>query len=456
MKETTVISSIILTLFLQITIFAQNQSVALCQSQVQSKQFDAALASCEEAIKVNPALGTMGRGLAYSGKLKWEEAIKDFSAVIELNPRMAMAYMYRGGAYQQKGDYKAAVNDYERASSLEVRLTNALRPQIALARELHELSNPKKVTNEKIGASIMHNLKANDLMILRSVNALNKKPKEEIEANDKLIFDEIALALQLNPYNGLAYKVRGDFNKTLGKSESALIDFTKAIVLEPKNLSFYKARAELYAEFKNYDFALADYDKMIEVEPNKYDGYFDRARLYEKLNKDDLVLADFAKVIEIEPKSTIGYSSRASFYFNRNKYDLALPDIKKLLIISPNDTNSRLLSCQYYKQKGNFNEAIKDCTVAVNNKSFISSDLALLDRSEAYLALKKYDLALADLATASASKYSSKEDIAVRRGAVYLAQGKKAEAIVEFKNALKENPKNEQAKKELEKLGVQL
>lgn len=454
MTKTVLIISIFLTFCLQISVSAQNQNVVLCQSQVQKKQFDEALKSCEEAIKVNPAIGTMGRGMAYAGKAKFSEAINDLSTVINLNPNMAAAFMYRGGAYQQKGDYKAAVNDYERASSMNPNIANALRNQITFAKELYELSNPKTVSKENIRASLDHTIKATDLVIARSVNALNKKSQAEIEANDKLISDKIALALQLNLYNGLAYKVRGDFNKTLNKNESAMMDYTKAIVAEPKNISFYKARAELYVQFKNYDFALADYNKMIELSPAKYDGYFDRAKLYDKLNKDDPALADYAKVIELEPKNTLGYSTRASFYLSRNKYDSALPDIKQILILQPNDTNGRLLSCQYFKKKGLYNEAIKDCTIAVNQKSFILSDLALLERSETYLLLKKYDLALADLKTASASEYASKEDIAIRRGKVYLAQGKKTEAIAEFNNALKENPKSEEGKRELAKLGV--
>lgn len=454
MNKPLLIISVFLTFFLQTIVFAQNQSVVLCQSQVQKKQFDEALKSCEEAIKVNPAIGMMGRGLAYTGKAKYSEAISDFSAVINLNPQMAAAYMYRGGAYQQKGDYKAAVNDYERASLMSPQIANALRSQITLAKELYELSNPKTVSKENIRASLDHTIKATDLTIARSLSALNKKSKEEIEANDKLIFDKIALALQLNPYNGLAYKVRGEFNKTLNKNESALIDFTKAIVLDPKNISYYKARANLYLEFKGYDLALADYNKMIELEPNKYDGYFDRAQFYEKLKKDDLALADFTKIIELEPKNTFGYSSRAGFYFSRNQYDLALPDIKQILVLQPDDANGRLMSCQYYNKKGDYNAAIKDCTVAINQKSFLLSELALLERSDSYVALKKYELALSDLNTESASEYSSKEDIALRRGKIYLAQNKKNEAIAEFNKALKENPKNEQAKKELEKLGV--
>lgn len=447
-----IIFTFVISSILQLSIFAQSSSVNLCQSQVQAKQFEAALVSCTEAIKTNATIGTLGRALAYAGKMNWEEAIKDFNAVISLNPQMASAYMYRGGAYQQKGEYKNAVNDYERASTLDARLSVPLRPQITQAKELYELSSPKTISKENIRASLEHNLKANDLMILRSVNALNKKSQVEIEANDKAIFDKIALALQINPYNGLAYKLRGDFNKTLNKNELALIDYTKAIVVEPKNISFYKARAELYAEFKSYEFALADYAKMIELEPKKYDGYFDRARFYDKLGKDDLALTDFAKVIELEPKNTLGYSSRANFYWSRNKYDSALPDIKQIIILQPNDASGRLLSCRYYNKKGDYNAAIKDCTIAVNQKSFIFSDLALIERSDSYIALKKFDLALADLATASASEYSSKEDIGIRRGKIYLAQGKKTEALAEFNAALKENPKNEQAKKEVDAL----
>ena len=90
----------------------------------------------------------------------------------------------------------------------------------------------------------------------------------------------------------------------------------------------------------------------------------------------------------------------------------------------------------------------------MTKKEFLLYELALMQRFDSYLAMKKFDLALADLVEAEKSEYAPKDDIAARRGLVFLAQGKKDAAMVEFNYALKLNPKNEMAHKELEKFGA--
>jgi tetratricopeptide (TPR) repeat protein len=436
-----------------ISVAGFSQDPAQCQQLVQARQFDAAVASCEALIKVNPSMGTLGRALAYIGKLKWDSAINDLSTLIGLDPRAAMAFAYRGGAYQQKGDYRSAVADYERALALEPRLEPQLKGQVNLARELASLSVNKKVPLEAERAALLLTLAANDLRIGRAMTALNKKPKAEIEANDKTILDKIDQSLKINPYSGGTYRLRGDIYLELDQLEAAMNDYTRAIVVDPADPTNYAARAKLQQRVGNDAYALADYSKMIEINPRDKDGYRGRAEVYEKLRQDDLALADLTKIVEIEPTSPHSYTSRFFYYFSRGKDGLAGADAAKMVALNPNDGNARYLCCQYNHRTRNYEAAIKDCTVTIDKKEFLLSELALIQRVDSYIELKKFDSALSDLAEASKSEYSAKDDIGARRGRVYLLQGRKQDAINEFNNALKLNPNNEMAQKELEKLG---
>lgn len=59
------------------------------------------------------------RGLLHTEKGNYDQAIRDFSKVIESEPQHAMAYNNRGVAYKQKGDYDRAISDYSRAIEID-------------------------------------------------------------------------------------------------------------------------------------------------------------------------------------------------------------------------------------------------------------------------------------------------------------------------------------------------
>lgn len=59
------------------------------------------------------------RGLAYSQKGEADNAIADFSRVIDLTPGMVEAYYYRALTYLQAGEETLAQNDIKRMTELD-------------------------------------------------------------------------------------------------------------------------------------------------------------------------------------------------------------------------------------------------------------------------------------------------------------------------------------------------
>ena len=56
---------------------------------------------------------------------EYQEAIKNFTQVIKLNPRNADAYYVRGAAYTSLGNYQQAITDYDRAIGLRPKFAEA-------------------------------------------------------------------------------------------------------------------------------------------------------------------------------------------------------------------------------------------------------------------------------------------------------------------------------------------
>jgi tetratricopeptide (TPR) repeat protein len=61
----------------------------------------------------------LDKGNSYFDKEKWDEAIAEYTAAIEIDPENAQAYGNRGAAYAEKGVYKDSIPDYNKAIELD-------------------------------------------------------------------------------------------------------------------------------------------------------------------------------------------------------------------------------------------------------------------------------------------------------------------------------------------------
>ncbi|MCH7577185.1 MAG: tetratricopeptide repeat protein [Chloroflexi bacterium] len=77
------------------------------------------------------------RGLELRAKGKWQDAIREFDAAIELNPSHALAHAERGFAYGELGEANRAITDMERAIAL-TRDPDAIADLEAEIKELRE------------------------------------------------------------------------------------------------------------------------------------------------------------------------------------------------------------------------------------------------------------------------------------------------------------------------------
>ena len=90
-------------------------------------QYDKAISHFTQAIEINPklALAYINRGLCYDEKGQHDEAISDYIKAINLNPNSAWAYENRGVSHRKKGQYDKAIADFTRVIEINPRDADA-------------------------------------------------------------------------------------------------------------------------------------------------------------------------------------------------------------------------------------------------------------------------------------------------------------------------------------------
>jgi tetratricopeptide (TPR) repeat protein len=87
------------------------------QSQLRLDQAEAALASFDEALAIDPAHtdALLKRGAALERLQRWNEAIESYDRAVAADSTMTMAYLHKGGVFNRMERYNEALECYEQA-----------------------------------------------------------------------------------------------------------------------------------------------------------------------------------------------------------------------------------------------------------------------------------------------------------------------------------------------------
>jgi tetratricopeptide (TPR) repeat protein len=157
------------------------------------------------------------RGIAYYNNNQYDEAIKDLSLALSINPNSKEALYCRADSYYDKKSFNESIMDYTRLIELDV-------PNVA---EIHASR----------GNAYLE-LKQYDL----ALNDYNK-------------------AIELEPYYSLFKFYRAYLFQTTNKFPEAIVDYDSVIELDPNDYVALTNRGEVYYEVGNIVRARLDFMK---------------------------------------------------------------------------------------------------------------------------------------------------------------------------------------------------
>ena len=309
-------------------------------------------------VQCSPKLYNTGKEFAASGN--YEDAIAQFTKLIEENPEYTDAYVARAEVYEKIGEKTEAASDYKRATTFESKdksiFYNAGRLYYELEQYDEAISMLSKVTTLDTKHVNAYRLK------MESYIALEQYDKALKESNELLKLQETAnnyyrrgfINEQLANYN----QAETDFKKSIEKApgfidgyvaladvlfkakklDESLANCNKALQIDDKSKQALWIRSKIYKEKVDYPNAINDLSKMIIFSPDDEEAFFTRGLYYQEFNQHQSAINDFSKVISLDSDNALAYFHRAKSNEEITQYQKAVNDYKKYRELS--DDNS--------------------------------------------------------------------------------------------------------------------
>lgn len=240
-----------------------------------------AIEYCTKAISIKPQSWEpyQYRGSHYISTEDIENAINDFTRVIELKPSNVEAYSSgfnnRGCVLFMKGQYDEAISDYKKALEIDPNNENA-KNNLQKAFNYKNASERIKTYSEKLKTNPNDRQFYNDLAAAYVDKQEHKKAIEVLDACLSTLKDECKL-----------YNFRGWCKLKIGDKKSAYEDFTLAIKkytndpeFKEKTKKSYLWRAKTY-ELEEVDKKIVDIKKALEIDPNYTDALWSLGWAYD-------------------------------------------------------------------------------------------------------------------------------------------------------------------------------
>jgi tetratricopeptide (TPR) repeat protein/serine/threonine protein kinase len=196
-----------------------------------------------------------GRGLANHHLGHYDQAIKDYSAAVKLDPKNPAAFRNRGASYLAHNEARKAIADSTKAIELD--------PKDALA----------------------FNNRAVQFSTIKDIDRALK---------------DVTTALELDPKLALAYRNRGSFYNALKKFDRAIADCTTSISLDPSDAHAFHERAIAFIGLHQYSKAIADLTVAHERRPRDFHILENRANVFDAVGDKTAAEADRKQARELK------------------------------------------------------------------------------------------------------------------------------------------------------------
>jgi tetratricopeptide (TPR) repeat protein len=276
----------------------------------------------------NQAAQLVQQGDSLSNQSNYDEAIKDYTAAIEMDPTLEGAYLGRGQAYYSQGSSLRSLSDYSTAIELD--------PNSA---EAYYGRGWSQLANSAWDGAVSDFTKSLELAPdqTRAYNGRAwgylKKAIWVFEGN----YGYWGLFYLFESHHGLtmAYAGRGWYYVKRPQWETAVIpDLTTSIVHDPDPAECYCNIGFAHAKKAQWTHAIEDYKAAIAKDPSLDWSRFNTAWSTGMKENWDPVIADYGKAIELVTGQPVPATATGSQTTEAQEWDMAIASYNKVIELS--------------------------------------------------------------------------------------------------------------------------
>ena len=367
------------------------------------------------------AEGFVGRGNGLLNLGRFDEAIKDFSAALELNPKNVWALDDRAIARAWKGDYADADRDVLAAAALEPHNLIAVRARGFIAERQGKSDDAIASYTLALGIepsdsfSLAHRALAyhaagkDDAALADAANVIKTSPaaidmyllRANIFRNSgrkAAALTEAAALTSANADDAYAQTVAGAIYSTFHMDSEAINAYDRAIAIKPEPY-IYLDRSERRPK-RDVAGRRADIDAALKLDPGSRDALLAKASLASEVGDFPNAIAAYSGVIEKEPGSVKALVERGVAYFRKGDVTAATKDFDQARARASNPVLLNNLCWEKAIAGIALESALNDCDAALGPNPTIGGFLD--SRGLVKLRLGRFDDAIADYTKALA------------------------------------------------------
>ena len=293
---------------LEWTRFAVKKEVAPDPSRIDMDELPAAAPGLRDTlVKLRRAETLNLRGENLVRKNLYDEAIKDFSGALDINPDYVEALINRGSVYARLGRFNDALQDYNQA--------------LKFAKNDAELYNRR---GEVYMQNHMHDQAIKDFTAALVLDPMYKNAY----LNRSRVYSEKGLPQEAMADINQAIKVNPAYTTGFNDPTAPAVDTDENITCNREEAAKFNRQGLAGMIRKQYGEAVADFTRVIHLLPGDADGYFNRGRAYIGLGKLDEALADFNLAVLFDSLNARLYYWRAQAWKAKKDKVNMIEDLK--------------------------------------------------------------------------------------------------------------------------------
>ncbi|HMF22188.1 MAG TPA: tetratricopeptide repeat protein [Pseudolabrys sp.] len=292
-----------------------------------------------------------------AGKLG--DAVRQFDAVLRVEPKHVGALNLMGVVFTQLGRFTEAETYYRRALEHQPPSDTTLynygivlkvlnRPAEALQRFSEAVSlNPSVAETWNHRGTTLHDLNRYEEAIadFDKATALNPHYAEAFQNKGKSLIalkrgdealDAFGRALAIYPSLAEAWLGCGHAFGGVGQYEQALSAYGRALALNPNLAEACLGRGHVFAQLQLYDDALAAYDRAVALKPYLAEPWLVSGLMLGMFGNRQRALSAFERALALDPNLSEAWIGRGNILLQLQKYDNALAAYDRAVALNAN------------------------------------------------------------------------------------------------------------------------